>query len=240
MSLGAVQKATELRLNFITNARLRGYVLNATLILVFGSAWVSDRWPELTVPALSFAAAFVLAEVGLAYLAAKRMSTASKAASHEALETTVELYVSKLGLDYKPLVIDFERGNLVESYLKLRTTGMDLAIEAFLLANTDYKRLSRAIQKEALLQKLVDKSMSQRWVPPVHGDLSTWLFTEHSDKDFNLAAGAFEIQHFHGHTNIIVRDTSAVTVEKRQQTTVGSKTPHDEGNWLDIRQPAYH
>ncbi len=44
-------------------------------------------------------------------------------------------------------------------------------------------------------------------------ELEKWLLLVQGDEAFNVAAGAFKIEHFHGRTNIRVIDTSRVTVE---------------------------
>jgi hypothetical protein len=43
--------------------------------------------------------------------------------------------------------------------------------------------------------------------------LKKWYLVVQGDEAFNIAAGAFEIEHFHGKTNIRVLDTSRVSVE---------------------------
>jgi hypothetical protein len=48
---------------------------------------------------------------------------------------------------------------------------------------------------------------------PQLAELEKWRLVVQGDQAFNIAAGAFEIEHFHGKTNIRVLDTSRVTVE---------------------------
>lgn len=69
--------------HILESPRNRIVVLNGTLLLLFASAWVSDRWPTFTLP--SMAAAFVLL-IGVAVLfhCLEKDTRRDGAASHDA------------------------------------------------------------------------------------------------------------------------------------------------------------
>jgi hypothetical protein len=50
-------------------------------------------------------------------------------------------------------------------------------------------------------------------VVPNIPELVKWKIVPHSENAFNVVAGSFEIEHFHGKTNIRILDPSHVTVE---------------------------
>lgn len=61
--------------------RVRVALLNTTLLLLFASAWVSDRWPELTIPAIGIAFILVIGAAILLYVAAKNASKGARISS---------------------------------------------------------------------------------------------------------------------------------------------------------------
>jgi hypothetical protein len=65
------------------------------------------------------------------------------------------------------------------------------------------------------------------------GELANWKLIKHSETAFNVAAGAFEIEYFNGHTNIRVLDSSRVTIEGPQRGAAEDIIPPG------IRPPSY-
>jgi hypothetical protein len=61
----------------LSSPQLRDVLLYATLLLVFATAWVSDRWPDLTTPAVVIAAVLLIGEAFLLYLARKALKGSS-------------------------------------------------------------------------------------------------------------------------------------------------------------------
>jgi hypothetical protein len=56
-------------------------------------------------------------------------------------------------------------------------------------------------------------------------ELATWKLHEHGEEAFNIIAGAFVIEHFHGRTNIRILDSTRVTVESENRGQKSSIAP---------------
>lgn len=56
----------------LTSPQLRDVLLYTTLLLIFATVWISDRWPDYTVPALIVTGIFIAGEVYLIYAAKRR------------------------------------------------------------------------------------------------------------------------------------------------------------------------
>jgi hypothetical protein len=67
-----------------------------------------------------------------------------------------------------------------------------------------------------------------------NAELEKWKLVRHSDEAFNIKAGAFEIEYFHGKTNIRVLDSSRVTVEGENR---GEKL---QAGLVGVLPAAYH
>ncbi len=52
--------------------QLRDVLLYSTLMLIFATAWVVDRWPDFAVPALLIVGVILIAEGFLIYVAKRR------------------------------------------------------------------------------------------------------------------------------------------------------------------------
>jgi hypothetical protein len=85
--------------------RARVVLLNATLLLVFATAWVSHSWPEFTVPAIVLAFAIVIGEAALLYVAAKKEAAASEAAASRASAEAVRRLEAREGSGSSEVVL---------------------------------------------------------------------------------------------------------------------------------------
>jgi hypothetical protein len=56
----------------LSNRQLRDVLLYVTLLVIFATAWVSDRWPDYAVPAIIIASVLLLGEGFLLYAAKRR------------------------------------------------------------------------------------------------------------------------------------------------------------------------
>jgi hypothetical protein len=55
----------------LSSPQLRDVLLYTTLLLIFATAWVCDRWPDLAIPAVIMTCFLVTGEASLIYLARK-------------------------------------------------------------------------------------------------------------------------------------------------------------------------
>jgi multisubunit Na+/H+ antiporter MnhB subunit len=58
--------------------QLRDVLVYSTLLLVFATAWVTYRWPDLAVPAMAIVGVLLSGEAVLIYLAIKRLRRRSQ------------------------------------------------------------------------------------------------------------------------------------------------------------------
>jgi hypothetical protein len=61
----------------LSNRQHRDVLLYTTLLLVFATAWVCDRWPDLAIPAVIATCVLLGGEVFLVYLARKSLKGSS-------------------------------------------------------------------------------------------------------------------------------------------------------------------
>ena len=85
-------------------------------------------------------------------------------------------------------------------------------------------------REDRFTYRIALKEMERRRKP--FAELEKWRIVAQGDKAFHISAGAFEIEHFHGMTNIRVIDASRVTVETSKR---GEPLPDTE---LGILKPA--
>jgi hypothetical protein len=62
----------------LKSQQLRDVLVYATLLLVFATAWVTYRWPDLAVPAIAIAGILLSGEAVLIHLAVKRLRRRSQ------------------------------------------------------------------------------------------------------------------------------------------------------------------
>jgi uncharacterized MnhB-related membrane protein len=56
----------------LKNQQLRDVLVYSTLLLIFFTAWIIYRWPDLALPAAAVAGVLLCGEAALIYLAVKR------------------------------------------------------------------------------------------------------------------------------------------------------------------------
>jgi hypothetical protein len=56
----------------LSSRQLRDALLYTTLLLIFATAWVSDRWPDFAVPAVIITGVLLVGEAFLVYAAKRR------------------------------------------------------------------------------------------------------------------------------------------------------------------------
>jgi len=210
--------------------------LNATLFFLFVCAFVSDRWPEATTAAIVAAVLIVALQAAL-LLRANR--TFSKELPQLAGSEKLEVSTPRRDLDVIPprdvaltnaLYLHALRGassQRLHSVQRARFYALHVKATADLLAWTvANSREDRFTYLVAL--KDMEKSRPQL------AELEKWRVFAQGDDAFHIAAGAFEIEHFHGKTNIRVIDASRVTVETEKR---GESLPNSAPGML--RPPTY-
>lgn len=203
----------------------RTVLLNASLFVLFGFAWVSDRWPEFATVAILSAAAFVAIEGFLLFKFSRRHEPNGKDEVK-----TVEVTHSPLTHDARnslPTASSNDQAlkdalyyeilqSQSQSLRALQRHRAHLLHDAHLVQEKDFANFfltwTTAHSREARFRFLVAIKELEHSHPKL-SELKKWRLVVQGDEAFNIAAGAFEIEHFHGKTNIRVLDTSRVTVE---------------------------
>lgn len=196
------------------NNRARSLTLNAPLVLIFLSAWVSDRWPMVTLPAIATAVAGVVVEAVWLYRSAKNAKLEARGVP-QSVELTIPPYEHDENVESKT-------GGIV-SNVSVATFGVDdHAYRHFLIASSQNAAKHVAMMAsshpavatfERDLMAAWSRRANDNRLTPL--DLAKWQLSTQGDRAFRVDAGAFEIHHFHGHTNIRVIDVDRVTVEAK-------------------------
>ena len=189
----------------IRNDRVRVILLNATLLILFASAWVADRKPDLIIPAIITAFIVVFGEALFLYVMARRAVSSNpnsdganagvRHADHEVLVRLARSRRDLLGRYY---------ANGILSVRPVRESTLSIAAP---LGDPLHNLLPYEMRK--------------------------WKLTTHSEEAFSITAGSFEIEFFHGQTNIRVLDSSRVTVEDAKRGIKSKVAPPE------IRPPVY-
>jgi hypothetical protein len=172
--------------------RARSFLLNGAIAVIFVAAWISDRWPVVAIPAVAVAAAVVALEAAWLFVSAKR---AKQPKTRNDEDGSGPLYVgAKLG----------------------DVTLLDAAERAAKLAAAGGPTPFPTIQLRNLERRLYDSWLSE-WADAGlrHADIRKWRLQSLGERAFCVNAGAFQIQHFYGHTNIVVVNGKHVTIEER-------------------------
>jgi hypothetical protein len=189
--------------------RLRIALLNAPLFLLFGAAWVSDKWPNLATSAMVIA--FVIA--GLEFAALAWLGKRAKLIEDRAIdEARRDVDHERAG--YEQTLAYRERRYFRHHHLVLQLREHQLQqmrasrVETWAFGSIPSERwLEHLVQREVERAQLLKHSGSN--------ELRKWKFESHGPEAFNIIAGAFVIEHFHGQTNIRVLDPSRVSVESK-------------------------
>jgi hypothetical protein len=194
----------------LNSERGRVAFLNAMLLLAFAAAWVSDQWPQFAIPAIAFAGLVVFGAALLLYVAAKHARACKEPPPKNPEHQSVQHETSHA----TPASATVERKSLwsVEVLANLYAHGRAYDDEAFISFLAHRPSDIRAAYV----------ALSQSWplkhgLPSTPDELSKWRLIRHAPDSFNIRAGSFEIEHFHGHTNIRVLDPSRVTVEGEER-----------------------
>ena len=215
--------------SILSRPRFQSILLNLPLLILFLCAWVSDRWPDLMLSALIVAFAVMGIEVGiLVYLAKQKRNgngdrigpvktpaeTGAVVLEPQILHVHGQLWrpstnkkrVAQLMLDRHVALLDYKATDLhaihraFESSEFLYRTQRARASEVTLWIIGDILSRSNEIQnKRASLHR--------------RGGPGNWNVIPQGKDSFTIDAGAFEIEHFGGKTNIRIHDPSRVTVE---------------------------
>jgi hypothetical protein len=217
--------------------RGRIVLLNATLVFLFACAWVSDRWPELALPVTISAFVVVVGEAILIYRLARRFTSpdASQAASNIPVPKLVESYdvhhdddlFTKVTIpkEYEKLLA-LHRHRLHSYAVRARASRASTwALAALRDDELSYRVIVRKIEAALAMQLELRR--------PLRSELAKWKVVTHGDEAFRIVAGAFEIEYFHGLTNIRVLDSSRVTIEGETRGVKSKAAPHG------IRPPVY-
>ena len=224
--------------------RVRLTLLNGTLLLVFVTAWVSDRWPEFTLTAIVIACAVVLGEAILLYVSA-REAAACKEPPPKVIENQHVMH------DYNLPVAPAQQARLTNRAEEVIT---EFAMRQVELRYRDRLALHHEYMPEALRPRAgrvsswslgalqEDQTLCLAFVreyfrlarergrlvpirPQVPDELAKWELITHGRESFNIVAGSFVIEHFHGRTNIRVLDPLRVTVEGEKRGAKSKVAP---------------
>lgn len=200
---------------FFSRSWVRSMLLNAPIILILISAWISDRWQALTAPAIAIAVAAVATEVFWLRSSAKRMRVKIRkpsAAGLAPVERSAKVS-DKLPSESIPRIPVVSPPHLAE-------------IAAWLVVDGQIKEKSIVprqvpVSGAALwaLTMLPENRGFQKSLPHRPSDLEKWKLMVQGEEAFKVEAGAFEIEHFYGHTNIRILDASRVTVEGKERAS---------------------
>jgi hypothetical protein len=225
-------------------------------LLLFASAWVADQWPEFTIPALVLAAVVVFGDAVLFAVLARQAASkdgASQGVQDEKREISDVVFEEPEERRHADVVAAWFSSTINEQHLIALTSveqrrAMVEQRRAIYRWHLHYalrqSRASRAWTLAALSEetfRALDKAQLQLWLARelfeprriISPELEKWKVVTHSKDAFNIVAGAFEIEHFHGRTNIRVLDASRVTVEGTKR---GEKP---KGVLPDIRPAIY-
>jgi hypothetical protein len=200
--------------------KLRTGFLNVTLLLVFACAWVSDQWPKFATAAVALGCALAVFQIALLLNLGK---SRNRDAHNEAkVVQTTEIPVSHIaGRSSEVAVIPATALALNEALYSELLHSQSRAVHA--LKHSHRYKANALVRHAQLLSWTVEHSREDRFKflmalkgldrRPSPSELEKWRLVVQGDEAFQIAAGAFEIEHFHGKTNIRVLDTSRVTVE---------------------------
>ena len=196
-----------------TKSVVRSAIPYAVLLAVFASASISDARPGLTSYAIMGAAASIFA----ALVAIFFLSSSGR-------DGTASNVVSKVGERESPIA----RAEVVVSDRELAIATLEYAVALRPSSDPNFavrlmksrldsrhKALAHARRNNIALYEYlvgVEEGISRGSVA-IPEELAKWRYTSRGERAFSVTAGAFEIDHFHGHTNIRVLDPSTVTVQ---------------------------
>jgi hypothetical protein len=185
---------------------LRGLVLYGTLIFVFFAAWYADKYPTYGDQALLAAIIVALIEVGVfALLSAKLQNRFPYLA--------ISYLKNRLPRSYKYSMPKIAHDDIVANVISPSDISERSLIAAAYLRS--YQRHMYSVSALQAFQLAYVRDLQERRRLPA--EIRKWTLSEQSENAFTVEAGAFVIEHFHGHTNIKVNDPDRVTVQPSPQ-----------------------
>lgn len=212
--------------------RAQSALVRVPLLVVFGCVYSADRWPEFGIAAYLFAGAVVAVSMaGGVFLVRRASQQTERCLEEKKAEQTSD----------NPFRDEAERSVPASRDVGIRPVvlGANTSLRLDQLAAISRQHVAAhmaALERLATLERAQVASVkSVTWsllqmaldaerisavtpiVPVLPAELSRWKMLVHNSNSFNVAAGAFEIEHFHGTTHIRILDNSRVTVEVAQQ-----------------------
>jgi hypothetical protein len=191
---------------FLSDASNRVALLNSTLFILFAAATTADRWPDFAIPAAVVAFAVVAIEAVVFWRFVKERnqqhvgSLARESSPHLDNMVPTDTFLAEPKLP-KPTIDIHERRLIAHLRHHRQQQHVSNVMAVWAMAH---------VREERYQYLNVVKEMERRRSIT---ELDKLKVVAHSNDAFNIVAGAFEIEYFHGRTNIRVLDSSKVTVE---------------------------
>lgn len=236
----------------LRSERARIVLLNASLFVLFACAWVADRWPSLAGAAIFLGFIVVIAEAAIFYFAKNALKKSVPTgrelvwAEESRVSEPAEVYLHPNPIE--PDLVTFHRHTVMANRMMVHRQAILMAklykqraraSEVVTWALTDLEEGQARTLQEAERMRAVARSL-QVWVDAKHletwpsweatrrppsKELANWKLHHQGEEAFNITAGAFEIEHFHGRTNIRILDPSRVTVESERRGDLSPVAP---------------
>ena len=222
--------------DLISGERVRVVTLYAGLIAMFGLASAAQHWPSYTMQCLAAAIGIVCAQIGAMYVSARRRMANDRAASDKNAADAessppFDESIGQLTLFGMPVadaptsperLVAAER---LHRHYRIQNINRILELSSVPTATrlrithpvawqlvtrpTDLARLQMSTLAPDEIAALVE---SWRELTSAREEMNRWRVKGNGPNAFNVSAGAFEIEHFHGQTHIRVLDSSKVSV----------------------------
>lgn len=194
----------------LRDSRARSWFFNIGLIVVFIAAWVSDKWPEMSVPAISVACLIVLFQAGFLYFAALQSKNAS-AGTFDA-----QSGVPRIAESIVASSVAFAEADAI----RLNTLDIITNFQAFYsFEKVDRNLFSNVMSSQPMSWALTsfpdttaDRILSEYRDIRSSENLAVRKYILLPGRAFNVDAGAFTIEHTNDHTIIVIHDSACVTV----------------------------
>ena len=199
----------------LTSDRTRRLFLNGTLFALFATVWAADRWPQYGLLALALGFLVVICAALLLYRTAARIRSSLKAPRFQPAESRrgpaplLDVAISSPPRDV-PDLRDREFP-IVQEQLPLAVYLRSLRASRaspWAIARSNEQRLHR-FAPELEFRRPQNLELAKRRVL----EAAKWQVVPQGEGAFSIIAGAFEIEHFYGRTNIRVIDPLRVTIE---------------------------
>lgn len=204
-------------MSILQSSQVRTWALNVPLILLFIAAWLSDRYPELSAPALVAVAAIFVVEIVVLYAVGERRRKESS--------TIVESVVMPAA-EPAPVTEPAGRGyNHLELLViqELEQAAPTRQIKQHLYAKHRRRWQASRSSTWAVAQAMRGTSSEIKAIRPfgapiaqigddIPEEIKEWRLVKHGPSAFKIEAGVLEIEFFHGNTHVNVLDPARVTI----------------------------